>query len=113
MTSTSLDIAGKIDPRTVATIAAVAQVITELGMPYVIVGATARDLVLHHGHGANIQRATQDVDFAIEVPEWSAFEAVKERLCAQGFQATKATAWSIPREGSSISSPSVTFKTNR
>jgi predicted nucleotidyltransferase len=91
MTSTSLNIAGKIDPRTVATIAAVAQVITELGMPWVIIGATARDLVLHHGHGANIQRATQDVDFAIEVPDWSAFEAVKERLCAQGLHATKAS----------------------
>lgn len=91
MTSTSLNIAGKIDSPTVATIAAVAQVITEPGMPYVIVGATARDLVLHHGHGANIQRATQDVDFAIEVPDWSAFEAVQERLCAQGFQATKAS----------------------
>ena len=91
MTSTSLNIAGKIDPRTVATIAAVARVITELGMPYVIVGATARDLILHHGHGANLQRATQDVDFAIEVPDWPAFEAVKEQLCAQGFQATKAS----------------------
>jgi len=54
MTNTSLNIAGKIDPRTVATTAAVNQVLTALGMPYVIVGATARDLVLHHGHGANI-----------------------------------------------------------
>ena len=102
MTSTSLDIAGKIDPRTVATIAAVAQVITELGMPYVIVGATARDLVLHHGHGANLQRATQDVDFAIEVPGWSAFEAVKERLCAQGFQATKASHRLVDSAGGTI-----------
>ncbi len=89
MTSTLLNIAGKIDPRTVSTIAAVAKVIAELDMPYVIVGATARDLILHHGHGASLQRATRDVDFAVEVPDWSTFEAVKKRLRAEGFQATK------------------------
>jgi len=45
-------------------------------MPYVVVGATARDLVLHYGHGAAIRRATQDVDFAIEVPDWPALVPV-------------------------------------
>ncbi len=91
MTSTSLNIAGKVDPHTVATIATVSRVIAELDAPHVIVGATARDLILHHGHGANLQRATRDVDFAIEVPDWSTFESVKERLCAQGFQPTPAS----------------------
>ena len=53
-------------------------------------GATARDIVLHYGHGARIQRATRDVDFAIEVPDWIAFEALKDALCAQGFRTAKA-----------------------
>lgn len=90
MTNTLLNIAGKIDPQTVATIETVSQVITSLAMPYVIIGATARDLVLHYGYGATIQRATHDVDFAIEVPNWAAFEILKERLCEQGFETTRA-----------------------
>lgn len=90
MTSTLLNISGKIDPKTVAVLEVVTRVIAGLDMPYVVVGATARDLVLHYGHGARIQRATHDVDFAIEVPDWSAFEALKGALCEQGFRTTTA-----------------------
>jgi len=90
MTSTLLNIAGKIDPETVAVFEVVSRVIAGLDMPYVVVGATARDLVLHYGHGARVQRATHDVDFAIEVPDWAAFKALKEALCEQGFRTTKA-----------------------
>ena len=58
MTSTLLNIAGKIDPQTVALFETVSSAIADLDMPYVVVGATARDLVLHYGHGARVQRAT-------------------------------------------------------
>ncbi|MES9856486.1 MAG: hypothetical protein ABW166_07785 [Sedimenticola sp.] len=81
--STLLNIAGKIDPDTIAIFETVSQAMAELEMLYVVVGATARDLVLHYGHGAKIERATHDVDFAIEVPSWAAFEALKDKLCEQ------------------------------
>lgn len=90
MTSALLNIAGKINSQTVAIFETVSRVIADLDMPYVVVGATARDLVLHYGHGARIQRATHDVDFAIEVPSWAAFNVLKDRLCKQGFKTTKA-----------------------
>lgn len=90
MKSASLNIAGKIDPRIVTVLDAVSQAAAELEMPYVVVGATARDLVLHYGHGARIQRATRDVDFAIEVPNWAAFNALKDYLCQRGFETTAA-----------------------
>lgn len=90
MTSTLLNISGKIDPQTVALFEMVGRATIDLDMPYVVVGATARDIVLHYGHGADIERATHDVDFAIEVPSWAAFNALKERLCKQGFNTTKA-----------------------
>jgi predicted nucleotidyltransferase len=90
MTSTLLNIAGKIDPQTVDIFERVSSATKNLGIPYVVVGATARDLVMHFGHGAKIQRATYDVDFAIEVPSWAAFDMLKERLCEQGFKTTKA-----------------------
>lgn len=90
MTNISLDISGKIDPRIVEVFGSVSQVITELKMPYVVVGASARDLVLHHGHGAEIRRATDDVDFAMEVPDWNAFNGLKDKLIEQGFIETRA-----------------------
>jgi len=88
MTSTSLNIAGKLDALLVATFDAVSRATSQLETPYIIVGATARDLILHHGHGTGIARATQDIDFGIEVPDWAAFAALKERLCELGFQTT-------------------------
>lgn len=89
MKSISLNITGKIDAPTVAILDAVHQTAGALGVAYVVIGATARDLILHYGHGAPIQRATKDVDFAIQVPSWKAFHAVKEQLCANGFTTTK------------------------
>jgi len=88
--SALLNLSGKIDPQTVTVFEIVGCVIAELGMPYVVVGATARDLILHYGHGAAIRRATQDVDFAIEVPDWPAFEVLGRKLCEQGFRTTGA-----------------------
>jgi len=46
--------------------------------------------MLHYGHGAAIRRATQDVDFAIEVPDWTAFEVLGGQLGEQGFRTTRA-----------------------
>jgi len=88
--STLLNLSGKIDPQTITVFETVDRVLDELGTPYVIVGATARDLVLHHGYGAKLQRATQDVDFAIEVPDWPAFDALRNKLVEQGFRTTGA-----------------------
>lgn len=84
--STLLNISGKIDQHTVALFETVSRAMTDLDIPYVVVGATARDIVLHYGHGAALERATIDIDFAIEVPNWTVFDALKNRLCEQGFK---------------------------
>jgi len=52
-------------------------------------GATARDIVLHFGHGAKIQRATIDIDFGIQVPNWSAFQSLKQKLLSRGFKESR------------------------
>lgn len=45
-----------------------------------LVGATARELLLHHVHGLERGRATRDVDFAVAVSDWQQYAALKERL---------------------------------
>ncbi len=49
-----------------------------------LVGALARDLLLHYGHGLKIERATGDVDFALAVADWSEFSAARDALLASG-----------------------------
>lgn len=49
-----------------------------------IVGALARDLLLHYGYGFAIERATTDVDFAIAVTDWNQYSMTREALLASG-----------------------------
>ena len=51
-------------------------------MEPLLVGALARDLLLHHVHGFKIERATTDVDFALAVASWEQFSAVRAALLA-------------------------------
>lgn len=45
-----------------------------------LVGATARDILLSYAHGIPIQRATFDIDFAVAVETWDHFKKVREAL---------------------------------
>ncbi len=60
-----------------------------MGLPYVIVGASARDLIFHNVENIHIERATNDIDFGIEVKDWSSFYALKSNLIDHGFIATR------------------------
>lgn len=51
---------------------------------YMLVGATARDILLTHVFGLAARRATYDVDFAIAVKDWEQFDALRARLIARG-----------------------------
>jgi predicted nucleotidyltransferase len=88
MTAPLLNISAKIDPALANLCAIVAECATQLQIPYLVVGASARDIVLHHGYGAKVQRATADIDFALQVPSWDAFAALRKELLANGFSET-------------------------
>ncbi|SDS35722.1 nucleotidyl transferase AbiEii/AbiGii toxin family protein [Jiangella sp. DSM 45060] len=47
------------------------------GSPYLVVGAAARDVLLHAVHGVQIRRLTTDLDVAVAVADWSAFETLR------------------------------------
>ena len=54
------------------------------GEEWLLVGATARDLLLHYAHGIHAGRATMDVDFGIAVRDWDHFFAIREMLQDSG-----------------------------
>jgi len=45
-----------------------------------LVGATARDLLLFHAYGIKAARGTEDIDFAFAVASWSHFEKLRKSL---------------------------------
>jgi len=89
MNSDSLDISTGIDARTVAILRTVAAVAADTGLAILVVGATARDLVMVHGFGLETQRTTRDIDLGVQARHWTDFEALRGGLIASGcFSAT-------------------------
>lgn len=68
-----------VDPVTVEILRAVAEETQAEGIDYLLVGATARDVLLTHVHGLASRRATYDVDFAVAVKNW-----ISSLPCEQG-----------------------------
>jgi predicted nucleotidyltransferase len=55
-------------------------VMKALNLPYFIVGATARDILLTHVFGLATGLATRDLDIGIAVRDWDEFEEVIAKL---------------------------------
>lgn len=55
-----------------------------LSIPYFVIGATARDILMEHVHALETTRATRDIDFAVAVPSWDGFEEFKAQLISTG-----------------------------
>lgn len=52
--------------------------------PVLLIGAAARDLLLVHAHGVEVQRATEDTDLALAVRNWEAFLRLRGALITSG-----------------------------
>jgi len=68
-----------LDPGLVRVIAAVHAGAMAQGVEPLLVGAAARDLLLVHVHGQRVRRATKDVDFAVAIASWEAYEQLQTR----------------------------------
>lgn len=85
MKTTSLNVVGKLPQGLVELYQIISGHTESLDIPYLVVGATARDIILHHGFGAAIERGTRDVDFGIQVENWEQFEQLRAALLENGF----------------------------
>ena len=80
MTSILLNLSQKIDRLFLTIFESLDAAARETGIPYFIVGATARDIILSMGYGIDISRATADIDLGINVSSWDEFNQLKEAL---------------------------------
>jgi predicted nucleotidyltransferase len=60
------------------------RVAKQLDIPYFVIGATARDILMEHVYELETTRATRDVDFAVAVSSWDEFDRLKAQLVATG-----------------------------
>ena len=67
-----------VDPYTLSILELIDQLLRDAKIRYMLVGATARDLLLYHVFGHAVTRATYDLDFAILVDSWEQFAIVKQ-----------------------------------
>ena len=86
MKNTSINITGKLPQGLVELYADISGHTKELGIDFLVVGATARDSVFVHGYDCPVERGTTDVDFGIHVVSWDEFSALKDRLLVAGYK---------------------------
>ena len=92
MNKKSLDISSKIDSLSPEIYECVDSVASLQNIPFFVIGATARDMIMQLGYNIEVPRATVDIDLAFQVPSWQAFEKLKGSLITSGpFTKTKTT----------------------
>ena len=79
-----LDLSGKIDDALLGVLQDVSTVAASLGIPFFVIGATARDIVLGYGFGIEPTRATRDLDLGVQVANWEEFLTLTKGLIASG-----------------------------
>jgi predicted nucleotidyltransferase len=65
-------------------VADIRQAMQGLDSPMFLMGAAARDTLLHCVHNIRSTRQTEDIDFGVMVASWPAFDAVRSALLASG-----------------------------
>lgn len=80
-----MDLSDKIELRWMSAILSDARD-TAPDVDFLVVGAMARDLLLHYGQGVPITRATTDIDFGLAVAGWEEFQKLRDTLlCSEHF----------------------------
>jgi predicted nucleotidyltransferase len=75
---------GTIDPIFVDLFRAVDIIARTTGHPFLVFGATARDLVLEGVYGIKAARKTRDVDLAFALRSWDEYDKLRQALVASG-----------------------------
>jgi len=84
MSNILFDLSGKIDQQTIAVLSVVKKVADSLTIPFFVVGASARDIILNHCYGLKTPRMTKDIDLGVEVASWQQFNQLRESLLSTG-----------------------------
>ena len=79
-----LDLSRKIDNPTREIFECIAHAADSLNIPFFVVGAAARDIILQYGYGILTTRATADIDFGVQVSDWEHYKQLRDGLISTG-----------------------------
>jgi predicted nucleotidyltransferase len=80
----SFNLSGRLEPILVDVLRRINVATGALGIPFFIVGATARDILLEHCYGIKAGRATRDLDIGIKVAGWDEYGKLTSALLDSG-----------------------------
>lgn len=90
MKNISIDISGKIDNTYINPLIEIKNIADALNIPFFIIGAFARDIIMEHFHKIKAPRMTMDIDLGIRVSNWNQFDKLINNLELSGkFKKTK------------------------
>jgi predicted nucleotidyltransferase len=78
------DFSGKIDQQKVDALLAIKKVADILNIPFFVVGAFARDIILKHCYDITPRRMTEDIDLGINIADWAQFDKLTNSLISTG-----------------------------
>jgi predicted nucleotidyltransferase len=82
----------KIPQHIINIIKSLKEILDKQAYDFILIGATARDIIIDGIYDLGISRLTADVDFAVFVPEWDNYTSMMNKLINSGrFSPTKAT----------------------
>jgi predicted nucleotidyltransferase len=91
MKTISFDLSGKIDQQKIEALLIIKIEADILNIPFFVVGAFARDIILKHCYDINPRRMTGDIDLGINLADWTQFDKLIDSLITTGkFSRTKA-----------------------
>jgi len=80
------DLSDKIDPFTLEVIKLISNTANRLSVDILLIGATARDIILEKEYGIRAGRATNDIDFSVRVGSWDDYRKLTDELLSAGFK---------------------------
>ena len=75
-----IDISGKLDNSYIDVIKEIKKIADSLGIPFFIIGALARDIIMEYFYKIKVPRMTSDIDLGIKVSNWEQFEELINKI---------------------------------
>ena len=75
-----IDISGKLDNSYIDVIKEIKKIADSLGIPFFIIGALARDIIMEYFYKIKAPRMTSDIDLGIKVSNWEQFEELINKI---------------------------------
>jgi len=78
------DLSGMIESSLISALLEIKKIADGLKVDFLVVGATARDIIMQHYYKIKSPRMTKDIDIAVCVANWEEYKALTDALLATG-----------------------------